>query len=315
MTMMRPRLITAAALTICALTTRGAFAGAHTWRVSEVFSNADGTIQFVELTESGGGTGEIGVNGHQVTSLTKSYTIPAPSLVSPTSFKSLLFATPAFAALPGAPTPDYIFPAATHVPFFSTAGGADTFQYVAFDSWSVPAGSIPLDGYNSFNRTGGVLPNTPKNYAGVQRTIDLRPPTPPAVPDGGGTGTAMTVTPLDLMGDTLQIDFDTATCSGDAGWHIVYGQKTDLPTSAGGSFVLDGSVCAVGASPFTWNQVPDGTDGFGLIWWLILANDGATIEGSWGQNSANVERLGPQADGSSGVCGITKKVLTNTCGN
>src|SRR5258705_11878458 len=32
-----------------------ATAGINTWDVSEVFSNADGTIQFVELVEAGGG--------------------------------------------------------------------------------------------------------------------------------------------------------------------------------------------------------------------------------------------------------------------
>lgn len=315
MRMMRPRLITAAALVLCALTTRGAFAGAHTWRVNEVFSDSTGNIQFVELSEVGGGAGEIGVNGHQVTSLTKSFTIPAPALAAPTSFKSLLFATPAFAAIPGAPTPDYIFPA-NLVPFFSTAGGADSFRYVAFDTWAVPAGSIPLDGFNSFNRTGVAAPNTPTNYAGATATIDLRPPpTPPAVPDGGGTGAPMTVSALDVAGTTLQVTFDTAACTGDTGWHIVFGQKTDLPTGAAGSYAVDGGVCGIGQSPFTWNQAPDANDGFGLIWWLVLANDGATTEGSWGQNSANVERLGPGPDGNSGVCAITQKVLTNTCGN
>jgi len=313
MTMKRLRPI-AAALGLFALTGGTAFGGAHTWRVNEVFSNADGTIQFVELRESGGGAGEVGTMGHQVTSNLRSYTIPS-NVASPTSFKSLLFATPGFALIPGAPAPDFIFPAAS-VPFFSTAGGADSFRYVAFDTWAVPAGSIPLDGFMSFNRTGGALTNTPTNYAGATATIDLRPPpSPPAVPDGGGTGTPMTVTSFDLATSSLQISWDTATCSGDAAFHIVYGQKSDLPAAPGGVFLLDGSVCGVNAAPFTWSQVPDATDGFGLIWWLILANDGATKEGSWGQSSANVERLGPMPDGSSGVCGITEKVLTNTCGN
>ena len=318
MTRLRP---IAAVLGLFALSGGMAFAGAHTWKVNEVFSNADGTIQFVELREVGGGAGETGVPGHQVTSNTKSFTIPLPALATPTSFRSLLFATPAFAAIPGAPTPDYIFPAATHVPFFSTAGGADLFRYVAFDNWNVPAGAIPLDGFNSFNRSDAeglpfTGPNTPTNYAGNTATIDLRPPaTPPAVPDGGGTGAPMTVTALDVAGSSLQISFDTAACTGDAGFHIVFGQKTDLPTAAAGSYAVDGGVCGVGQSPFTWNQVPSATDGFGLIWWLVLANDGATTEGSWGQNSGNVERLGPGPDGGSMVCGMTQKVLTNTCGN
>ena len=310
---MRPRLI-AAALGLCALTTRGAFAGAHTWKVNEVFSNADGTIQFIELRESGGGAGEIGISGHQGSSNLRSYTIPS-NVASPTSFKSLLFATPAFAALPGAPAPDFIFPASS-VPFFATAGGADIFRYVAFDAWSVPAGMIPLDGYLSFNRTGEQMPNSPTNYAGATATIDLRPVAPPAVPDGHTAGsTPMTVTALDTLGTNLQIAFDTASCNGDAGFHIVYGSKSDLPTAPAGSFHVSGGQCAITGSPFTWNAVPAPSDGLGLLWWLVLANDGATTEGSWGLNSAGTQRTGPMPDGSSGVCGITQKVLTNTCGN
>ncbi|MFP6607219.1 MAG: hypothetical protein VCC19_11635, partial [Myxococcota bacterium] len=38
-----------------------ALAGIHTWDVNEVFSNADGTIQFVELWEAAGGAGEVNV--------------------------------------------------------------------------------------------------------------------------------------------------------------------------------------------------------------------------------------------------------------
>jgi hypothetical protein len=43
-----------------------AFAGAHTWDVWEIFSNADGTIQFVELREANGTAFETGIGGHPV---------------------------------------------------------------------------------------------------------------------------------------------------------------------------------------------------------------------------------------------------------
>ncbi len=310
MGMLRARFI-AAALLLCALTTRGALAGAHTWKVNEVFTDATGLIQFIELRESGGGSGEIGVGGHQLTSSSKSYIIAA-NVDSPTTFKSILIATPGFAALPGAPTPDFTLPAGS-IPFF-TVDTSNNMQYVPFDSWIIPGDSIPTDGILSFNRSGGIQTNSPTNYAGVTGTVNANPPAPPAVPDGG-TGQPMTVTALDTAASSLQITWDTATCDGDSGFHIVYGQKTDLPAAAGGSFHVTGGVCGIAATPFTWNPVPAPTDGFGLIWWMVLANDGSTKEGSWGQSSANVERVGPQADGGSGVCGITQKVLTNTCGN
>ena len=53
----------------CLLVSPGAaHAGIHTWDVGEVFSNADGTIQFVELVEAGGGNGETGVSGGTIPS-------------------------------------------------------------------------------------------------------------------------------------------------------------------------------------------------------------------------------------------------------
>lgn len=136
--------------------------GSHTWDVAEVFSNADGSIQFIELKETGGGAGETGLPGHTLTSSTRTWTIPGGPLTPPTSSKSYLIATPGFAALPGAPTPDAIIPAGL-VPFFSTAG--DTITYVPWDAWTF--GTVPTDGANSLKRDGLVTGNNPTNYAGV----------------------------------------------------------------------------------------------------------------------------------------------------
>jgi hypothetical protein len=86
--------------------------GAHTWDVWEVFSNADGTVQFVEIREANGTNFETGIGGHTILANPSgtSFTIPT-NVASPTANKSYLIATPAFAALPGAPTPDAIKPA------------------------------------------------------------------------------------------------------------------------------------------------------------------------------------------------------------
>src|SRR5262245_59018029 len=47
-----------------------ATSGVHLWRVKEVFSNASGTIQFIEIATCCGSTGENFTNGHHVTSNT-----------------------------------------------------------------------------------------------------------------------------------------------------------------------------------------------------------------------------------------------------
>jgi hypothetical protein len=142
-----------------------AYGGAHTWDVVEVFSNADGTIQFVELRETGGGDNERNLNGLKVISndTGNQFTFPA-NLVGTTGLRSILLGTTAYAALPGAPAPDHIIPAN----FFDITG--DFVEYHVYDDWVF--GAVPTDGVMSMNRVGGSLTNSPKNYAGVTGTVD-----------------------------------------------------------------------------------------------------------------------------------------------
>src|SRR5260221_14522361 len=90
----------------------GAVAGSHTWEVWEVFSNADGTVQFVELKETHGGTSEVGLSFHQIIAHPSSTTYQIQhNVVGNTAVTFYLLATSAFAALPGPPTPDEVIPA------------------------------------------------------------------------------------------------------------------------------------------------------------------------------------------------------------
>lgn len=151
------------------------FAGAHTWDVNEVFSNADGTIQFVELREANGTPGEINLNGRTVSSdaTGKSFTIVG-NVESPSSNRLFLIATQSFADLPGAPTPDRILPLALMPFFFSVSG--DTVRYNPYDAFTF--GPVPTDGINSMNRIGGVAANSPTNYAGATGSVDASGPVP-----------------------------------------------------------------------------------------------------------------------------------------
>ncbi len=287
-----------------------AFAGSHTWDVNELFSNTDGTIQFVELKEKGGGEFETGVGNQLLRSNAVTYDIQN-NVVAPTSFKFLLFATQAFADLPGAPTPDEIIP--DH--FINTSG--DTIIYgPPYDTLTFGAGALPTDGIHSL-RPGGTNPvNTPTNYAGQVGSVDASPPPPPAVPDGSALTVPMTVVALDSTGSSLSIRWDTSTCTGATNHHIIYGEGSMLPGSPGGTFGVRGSKCSIGSSsPFIWNSVPDAADGTGLLWWVLVAVNASGIEGSWGLDGAGAERVGPGPGGSSGVCGVTVKNVTNSCGN
>lgn len=175
-------------------------AGSHTWDVNEVFSNADGTIQFIELFEANGTPGEVGLPGHNLTSNANSFAIPGPALTAPTTNKSYLIATQAFADLPGAPTPDAIIPSGM-VPFFSIDG--DTVTYDPWDNLVFGAGVLPTDGVTSLNFDLSTGVNSPKNYAGDTGSIDVSgPPTCTNVGDCSGHGSCVA----------------TDTCACDQGW-------------------------------------------------------------------------------------------------
>jgi len=163
-----------------------------------------------------------------------------------------------------------------------------------------------------FSRESGFPPSLR-----IEFTPPPSPPPPPAVPDGV-TGTPVLLSKLSADGADLGVAWDGALCSGSFGHHIVYGTSADFPASPLGPYGLAGSACAIGAcSPYVWNGSPDPAildPAKRLIWLLVLANDSATTEGSWGVNSLSQERDGPGLDGCSSQCGILDKSVTNTCG-
>lgn len=172
-----------------------AMAGIHTWDVVEAFTNADGTIQYVELMDTGTGGTELGVGNGSLSSSLHSISWSNGQVTGPTNGKSYLIATAAFAALPNAPVPDVIIPAA-NVPFFKVAGDAISFS--SFDTLTVPA-PVPTNGTDSFTKNLGVGPNTPKNYAGTQGSVDAAPPVIP-VPSWSGSMLGLLILCMSTVG-------------------------------------------------------------------------------------------------------------------
>ena len=119
----------------------------HLWKITEVYSNADGSVQFIELRVNVSGENFI---ANHVISFTPTggsavnYTIPT-NLVGNTSNKSLLLATSGFSSLPGGVTPDFIIPSG----FLSAGGG--TLNVFGVDSITFGTGVLPTDGVNSLN--------------------------------------------------------------------------------------------------------------------------------------------------------------------
>ena len=66
-------------------------------------------------------------------------------------------------------------------------------------------------------------------------------------------------------------------------------------------------------SPFAWNGSPSVPLGGDLLWWLIVADDGAGKEGSFGLDSAGNERNASGLNGTSNRCFNSDKDVSNTC--
>ena len=154
----------------------------HRWEITELFSNADGSIQFIELFETKGDIEQnlLFTDGAELSStdgsITNFMTFPSDLPSIDTANKFFLIATSGFEGLAGAVTPDYIMPDG----FLFTGGGTVNFgPGVSF----LPHGALPTDGILSFITAGGTGTNSPTNFAGSTGSIDASAvvPVPPAV--------------------------------------------------------------------------------------------------------------------------------------
>ena len=135
----------------------------HLWALDELYSNSDGTVQFVELVALA--PGQQFLSGHRLTATgtsTRTFTFPE-NLPGDTSGRRMLIATQGFADL-GVVAPDYIVPNV----FFSNSGG--TVNFADVDVWN--HGALPSDN-RSISRNGTPQAATPTNFAGQTGTINL----------------------------------------------------------------------------------------------------------------------------------------------
>jgi hypothetical protein len=119
------------------------------------------------------------------------------------------------------------------------------------------------------------------------------------VPDGS-FGTVMTASRTDGTGASINLKWNVATCS-STDHHLIYG---DLATVA--SSTPSGGACNLGTSGTNiWAGVPAGN-----VWFVIVGDDDATTEGSWGTYTGGAQRGGA---GVSGQCGMTTRDNSGTC--
>jgi hypothetical protein len=142
----------------------------HLWTFSQVFSNASGSTQFVQMHCTDAGENTIGPFGFTSGSKPFSFATSLPSATS-TANAWVLIGTSNIAGLPGGIAPDYTLPAN----FFSTGG--DTLNYATgTDTWTF--GTVPTDGVHSLMRNGTTAQNALINFAGMTGSINVATPAP-----------------------------------------------------------------------------------------------------------------------------------------
>jgi serralysin len=227
----------------------------HLYDIDEIFSSADGTVQFIELSvDNHNGENLLGAHSITVTEngVTHTFTFPADLPSSATANTHFLIATQGFVDLGTGVTPNYIIPSG----FLFTDGGNVTVNYAGVDSVTY-GGNLPLDGSDSLNftagfiqtqgRTGTVAVASPTNFAGATGTV--------SVPGGGSTvngtnsddslsGTAGADTINGLAGnDTLAGNGGHDTLSGGTGTDtaVVAARQQDA-TTLDASHLVAGSI-------------------------------------------------------------------------
>lgn len=136
-------------------------AGSHLWRFNELFTNADRTIQFIEMKECCGASGERLVRDKWIRSASGGEFVFPDHLVGDTANRHLLLATAGFAALPGAPTPDFIIDEA----FFALVEDEMTYWMYEAARFNYAAGDLPSDGITALNIDLTNSVNSPTNFA------------------------------------------------------------------------------------------------------------------------------------------------------
>lgn len=223
------RMVTLGAASFGLLSLAGlpAMAGSHSWRINEIFSNADGTVQFVELKECCGMNNETFIGDKWVSSLvTKNSFVFPDNLGCCTANKHLLLATAEFAALPGAPSPDYIIPAG----FLAIDG--DALDYYFYDTFTFGRGELPTDCVTSLHDGGAEAnftgPNSPTNFADETGSIDAC--ACPADLDGSGSvGTSDLLELFAQWGTDGSADLDGSGAVGTADLLILFANWGPCP--------------------------------------------------------------------------------------
>jgi len=257
---LRPYRSLLSALTLAAaLVAPAAHATFHTFQIQEIFSNADGTVQYVVLHEALGMNGQNFLSDHTLTATqgmtTQTYVFPMnlpggscdyySCMAAPTANRHVLIATAGFAAL-GLVAPDYIIPNG----FVPLSG---TINYAGVDQ--VTYGSLPTDGVTAIDRNSGLIANVATNFAGASASVSAAPSINYeglwwAAPAGSESGWGINFA---HQGDTIFASWFTYDLTGKGWWLVMTAPKTAPNTYSGTLYTTTGP--AFNAMPFNPAQV------------------------------------------------------------
>jgi hypothetical protein len=156
------QLLPAAAAALLALVTP-ATASFHIWKINEVYTNVDGSVQFIELFSAS--AGQQFLSGHGMTfrtgaSVISSFTFPGNS-GTPTDNKTLLLGTANLSSVFGV-APDFVI-----APSFFATGATNFLDFEnGFDVVSLA--SLPAAGFGSLN---AVVDNPDPAVTGFNRIL------------------------------------------------------------------------------------------------------------------------------------------------
>jgi hypothetical protein len=158
-----------------------------TFAIDEIYSNADGTVQFIEIFDSGRtdcDAGEAFWSGLALTSSgpgpQKTYVFPANLTTCKTSGRRILIASEGFAAL-GLVAPDFVIP--NH--FLQVPAGAVDFAGLSELTYA----ALPTDGVRAIDGNGNPIQNVATNLAGASASVvPTAPPTTVNIDQQGLTG-------------------------------------------------------------------------------------------------------------------------------
>jgi hypothetical protein len=252
-----------------ALVANAAWATFHTYQIQQIFSNADGSVQFIVLHEVIGFNGQEFLVGHSLfatpaMSMTQQFAFPRDLPSDNTAGTHVLIASQGFAAL-GIVTPDYVIPDG----FIPQSG---TINYAQVDQ--VTYSGLPADGVHAIDRTGASILNLATNFAGQSASVSGAAASVNyqglwwAVPAGSESGWGINFA---HQGDTIFASWFTYDLTGKGLWLVMTAPKTAPSQYSGTLYTTTGpafnsvpfdpaqvGATAVGNGTLTFNDANDG---------------------------------------------------------